>query len=61
MTDIETGTISAFLSQSITIVKDAMVGVWGLMVANDLLTLFVGASILSLGFAFFRKAKRAVR
>jgi len=35
--------------------------VWNLMTGNELITLFVGASIVSLAFAFFKKAKRAAR
>ena len=34
---------------------------WDLMTANPLLTLFMGAGIITLGFTYFRKAKRAVR
>jgi len=34
---------------------------WDLMTANPLLTLFVGAGIVSLGFRFFRKAKGTAR
>ena len=40
----------------------AAVGVvWNLMTANVLLTLFVGASIISLGFRFYKKAKGAAK
>ncbi len=35
--------------------------VWDLIVSNPVLELFVGASILSLGFVIFRKAKNAAR
>jgi len=31
---------------------------WGLMTANPLLTLAIGAGIVSMGFRFFRKARR---
>ena len=31
------------------------------MTANPLISLFVGASVISLGFAFFLKAKRTAR
>ena len=34
---------------------------WELMTSNTLLQLFLCGSLLSLGFAFYRKAKRAVR
>lgn len=34
---------------------------WNLMTSNPLLMLFLCGSLLSLGFAFYRKAKRAVR
>lgn len=35
--------------------------VWTLVTGNPLLCLFVGASVLTLGFSFFRKAKRAAK
>lgn len=34
---------------------------WELMTSNPLLLVFLCASLISLGFAFFKKAKRAVR
>ena len=34
---------------------------WDIMTANPLLLLFLCASIVSLGFAFYKKAKRAAR
>jgi len=42
-------------------ITSAMGVTWDLMTANPLLTLFVGAGVVSLGFAYFRKAKRVAR
>ena len=44
-----------------TTISSALTQVWSIVTANDLLQLSVGASVLSLGFAFFRKAKRTAR
>lgn len=35
--------------------------VWDLMTGNPLLLVFICASLVSLGFTFYRKAKRAAR
>lgn len=34
---------------------------WDLMTANPLLTLFLGASLVSLGFAFFKRIKKVAK
>lgn len=49
------------ITEAGTSITSAMGVTWDLMTANPLLTLFVGAGVVSLGFAFFRKAKRTVR
>ena len=35
--------------------------VWDIMTANPILTLFICAGLVTLGFSIFRKAKRAAR
>lgn len=40
-----------------TLVKD----VWDIMTGNPILTLFICAGLVTLGFSIFRKAKRAAR
>lgn len=35
--------------------------VWNIMTANPLLLLFLCGSLIGVGFAFYRKAKRAAR
>jgi len=56
-----TFSIATAISEAGTNIAAAMGVTWDLMTANPLLTLFLGASLVSLGFRFFRKAKRAVR
>lgn len=56
----EATTVASILTNTSTI--GTMVGdVWEIMTANPILTVFICASLLSLGFSFFRKAKRAAR
>ena len=55
-----TVSIAGLLSDAGPIITTGMDTVWDLVTANPLLTFFVGCSILSVGFRFFRKAKRAV-
>jgi hypothetical protein len=35
--------------------------VWDIMTSNPLLLVFICASLVTLGFSFYRKAKRAAR
>ena len=35
--------------------------VWDIMTSNPLLQVFICASLVTLGFSFYRKAKRAAR
>jgi hypothetical protein len=35
--------------------------VWDIMISNPLLLVFICASLVTLGFSFYRKAKRAAR
>ena len=54
-------TAASLLTEAGTVITSSIGIVWNVITANPVLTLFVGASIVSLGFAFFRKAKRAAR
>lgn len=54
-------TIATMLTSAGTTISSAMTQVWSICTSNELLELAVGASVLSLGFAFFRKAKRTAR
>lgn len=61
MQEASTPSIATFIAEASTNIGEAMEATWTLMTANPLLTLFLGAGIITLGFSFFRKAKRAVR
>lgn len=54
-------TVATMLTSAGTAISSALTQAWSIMTANELLQISVGASILSLGFAFFRKAKRTAR
>lgn len=54
-------TAASLLTEAGTVITSSIGIVWNVVIANPVLTLFVGASIVSLGFVFFRKAKRAAR
>lgn len=56
-----TVTIASLLSEAGTTLGSAIGVVWDIMTANPLLSLATGAGIVTLGFAFFRKAKRTAR
>lgn len=49
------------LASSGTTLVEAVELVWDMITANALLVFFLGTSIVSMGFGFFRKAKRAAR
>ena len=53
-------TISKILENS-TALADLVKDVWDMMTANPLLLVFICASLVTLGFSFYRKAKRAAR
>ena len=53
-------TISKILENSTTL-ADLVKDVWDMMTANPLLLVFICASLVTLGFTFYRKAKRAAR
>ena len=42
-------------------IKTVVGDVWDVMTANPILCVFICVSLLSVGFAVFRKAKRAAR
>lgn len=54
-------TIASLITSASDALKTGINTVWTLMTANPLISLFVGASVISLGFAFFRKAKRTAK
>ena len=53
-------TVATILGNTSTLAT--LVGdVWDIMTANPILTLFICAGLVTLGFSIFRKAKRAAR
>ena len=54
-------TVASLLTDAGTTLTSGIGIVWNIITANPVLSLFVGASIVSLGFAFFKKAKRAAK
>ena len=60
MVEVVASGMSAVMS-SFSVVTELMVEVWELMTSNPLLTLFLAASLLSVGVGAFRKIKRAAR
>ena len=44
-----------------TVTVDMVKNVWDIMTSNPLLLVFICASLVTLGFSFYRKAKRAAR
>ena len=54
-------TVASLLSSATTTLTTGVSSVWTMMTGNPLTSLFVGAAVLSMGFAFFRKVKRAAR
>lgn len=56
-----TVTASSLLTEAGPTIVSGIGIVWDVITANPMLTLFVGASILTLGFRFFKKAKGAAR
>lgn len=54
-------TVATLLTQAGTALTAGLGIVWDMMTANPLLTLFLGASVVSLAFVFFKKAKGAAK
>ena len=55
-----TTTVTSILSNASSI-KTVVSDVWDVMTGNPILCVFICVSLLSIGFAVFRKAKRAAR
>lgn len=52
-------TVASLLSEATTVLTSAVSSVWSIMTGNVWMQFLIGASILSIGFRFFRKAKKA--
>lgn len=55
-----TTTVASILS-NVSSIKTVVGDVWDVMTGNPILCVFICVSLLSIGFAVFRKAKRAAR
>lgn len=55
-----TTTVTSILG-NVSSIKTVVTDVWDVMTANPILCVFICVSLLSVGFAVFRKAKRAAR
>ena len=55
-----TTTVTSILS-NVSSIKTVVSDVWDVMTGNPILCVFICVSLLSIGFAVFRKAKRAAR
>ena len=55
-----TTTVTSILS-NVSSIKTVVSDVWDVMTGNPILCVFICVSLLSIGFALFRKAKRAAR
>lgn len=55
-----TVTVAKILENTSTL-ADMVKNVWDIMTSNPLLLVFICASLVTLGFSFYRKAKRAAR
>lgn len=55
-----TTTVTSILS-NVSSIKTVVGDVWDVMTGNSILCVFICVSLLSIGFAVFRKAKRAAR
>ena len=53
-------TVAKILENTSTL-ADMVKNVWDIMTSNPLLLVFICASLVTLGFSFYRKAKRAAR
>lgn len=57
----ESTTTGATILGNTSSITQVVGDVWEIMTSNPLLMVFMCASLLTLGFAFYRKAKRAAR
>ena len=55
-----TTTVTSILS-NVSSIKTVVADVWDVMTGNPILCVFICVSLLSIGFAVFRKAKRDAR
>lgn len=55
-----TTTVTSILG-NVSSIKTVVGDVWDVMTGNPILCVFICVSLLSIGFAVFRKAKRAAR
>lgn len=51
----------AKILENTSTLADMVKNVWDIMTANPLLLVFICGSLVTLGFSFYRKAKRAAR
>jgi len=54
-------TIASLLTDAATVIPQGVEVAWDIITSNPLLIFFAGASIVSMGFSYWRKAKRAAR
>lgn len=61
MLEASSATSVATILGNVGSIKTVVGDVWDVMTANPILCVFICVSLLSVGFAVFRKAKRAAR
>ena len=54
-------TAASLLTNAGTVITSALSMVWDVATSNPLLSLFVGVSILGVGFSVFRRARRTMK
>lgn len=59
--EASSSTSVATILGNVSSIKTVVGDVWDVMTANPILCVFICVSLLSVGFAVFRKAKRAAR
>lgn len=59
--ETSSATSVATILGNVSSIKTVVGDVWDVMTANPILCVFICVSLLSVGFAVFRKAKRAAR
>lgn len=59
--EASSATSVATILGNVSSIKTVVGDVWDVMTANPILCVFICVSLLSVGFAVFRKAKRAAR
>lgn len=56
-----TVTVASLLTDAATVIPQGVAVAWDIITSNPLLIFFAGASLVSMGFGYWRKAKRAAR